>query len=126
MKFPKILIPFLAVVLPTVHFTNNDLSKNTITTKLSNKHDEEITSDESDSQDIVLRRFNDSERFLRFAGHSSHRSHSSHESHSSHQSGNHYSHSSHTSSSDCNGCWFNVEEENIKPTTNNESLVAMK
>lgn len=126
MKFPKVLIPFLAVVLPTVHFANNDLPKTRTNIKTQDSHDEEITSDESDSQEVVLRRFNDSERFLRFAGHSSHRSHSSHKSHSSHQSGNHNSHSSHTSGSDCNGCWFNVEEENIQETTNNETLVAMK
>ncbi len=130
MKFPKVLIPFLAVVLPTVHFANNELPKTRTNIKTPDRHDEEITSDESDSQEVVLRRFNDSERFLRFAGHSSHRSHSSHKSHSSHQSGNHNSHSSHYSSSsgssDCNGCWFNVEEENIQETTNNETLVAMK
>ena len=126
MKFPKIIIPFLAVILPTIHFSNNDLQKNKTNLKNPEKHDDEITTDESETQEITLRRFDDSERFLRFAGHSSHRSHSSHKSHSSHQSGNHNSHSSHTSGSDCNGCWFNVEEENIQETTNNETLVAMK
>lgn len=133
MKFPKILIPFLAVVLPSVHFTNNDLPKTRINIKTQDGHDEKITTDESDTQGVILRQFDDSERFLRFAGHSSHRSHSSHsshKSHSSHQSGNHNSHSSHYSSSsgsaDCNGCAFNVEDEEILENTNLEDLVALK
>lgn len=126
MKFPKVILPFLAVVLPTVHFANDNLQKNQTNINNPDRHDEEVTADESDTQNIILRRFDDSERFLRFSSHSSHRSHSSHSSHKSHQSGNHNSHSSHTSGSDCNGCWFNVEDENIPETTNNETLVALK
>ena len=130
MKFPKVLIPFLAVVLPTVHFANNELPKTSTNINTQDRHDEEITTDEAETQGIILRQFYDSERFLRFAGHSSHKSHSSHRSHTSHKSGNHNSHSSHYSSSsgsaDCNGCAFNVEDEEMQEYTNLDSLVARR
>ena len=120
MKFPKLLIPFLAVVLPTVHFGHNEIKDNTIVPRIRIKNEEEITSDESDSQGIILRQFSDSERFLRFvkhSSHSSHRSHSSHKSHTSHQSGKHNSHTSHYSgsgSADCNGCEFDAPTDEIE------------
>ena len=102
MKFPKILIPFLAVVLPTIRFSTND-TEYKVSQKNTQNNGKEITSDESADHSIVLRQFSDSERFLQFVKHSSHSSHRSHSSHSSHKSG---SHSSHYSSSDCNGCAF--------------------
>ncbi len=112
MKYPKYLIPFLAVVLPTIHFTNTNIANN----KRNNhsKNDEKITTDETQSNEIILRAYTDSERFLRFANHSSHSSHSAHRSHSSHSS-----HESHTSGYNCNGCIFDVDEEfkNISPKT---------
>lgn len=120
MKFPKILIPFLAVVLPTVHFAHNDAADNTLPVKKSEQDDEEIYSDESQSHRMIFRAFNDSERFLHFAKHSSHSSHSSHQSHSSHTSG------SHNSGSDCNGCSFNVDDEDFEENSETESLVAIK
>ena len=132
MKFPKFLIPFLAVVLPTVHFAHNDIVENKTDSRTSPKHDEEIITDESQTQGIILKAFDDSERFLQFvkhSSHSSHRSHSSHSSHSSHQSGKHNSHTSHysgTGSADCNGCEFNVEDDQLQEQTNPETLVAIK
>lgn len=120
MRFPKILIPFLAVVLPTVHFAHNDATDNNLPVKKSEQDDEEIYSDESQSHSMIFRAFTDSERFLRFAGHSSHSSHSSHQSHSSHTSG------SHNSGSDCNGCLSNVDDEDWEENSSSESLVAIK
>ena len=114
------MIPFLAVVLPSVHFAHKDATGNTLTGKKSEHDDEEIYSDESQSHRMVFRAFSDSERFLRFAGHSSHSSHSSHQSHSSHTSG------SHNSGSDCNGCLSNVDDEDLEDNSNSESLVAIK
>ena len=60
MKFPKILIPFLAVVLPSMRFEkeNPDFI---VSTNL--KDTEEITRDESVEKGIILRRFSDSDRF---------------------------------------------------------------
>lgn len=106
MKFPKLLIPFFAVVLPTIRFSANETEYRS-NQKSSQNSDEEITSDESAHHNFILRQFSNSERFLQFAKHSSHSSHRSHSSHSSHKSG---SHSSHTSGSSCNGCSFDDEE----------------
>lgn len=118
MKFPKLLIPFLAVLLPTVHFTHNEttVSQNDFHNK--DKSDGELSADESNSHEIILQAFDDSERFLNFAKHSSH---------SSHKSGSHSSHYSGSSGSDCscNGCEFDVDEEQLQEKTN-ESLVAIK
>ncbi len=114
MKLSKLLIPFLAIVLPTVHFQEK-LSEERRSGNRSNEPEHEISNDSSEKQGIILRKFSDSERFLRFAKHSSH---SSHKSHSSHTSGSHYSHTSHTSGSgsygsdtNCMGCDFNLEDE---------------
>ena len=125
MKFPKFLIPFLAVVLPTIHFTHNEPDIK-VSKKSSSNREEEIAVDESEIQGIILRLYDDSDRFLRFAKHTSHRSHSSHKSHSSHRSGNHTSHYSSSGNADCNGCEFNVEDEELQETTNSENLVAIK
>lgn len=102
MKFPKLLIPFLVVVLPTIHFANNEATENK---NKSKSKEENISNTDSKSNDLLLRAYNDSERFLRFAKHTSH---SSHRSHTSHKSGQHTSHSS---GSNCNGCNFNIDEE---------------
>ena len=127
MKFPKILIPFLAVVLPTVHFANNDINGNqSYSKKDTTSDDKEITSDETETQGILLRTFKDSERFLRFAKHNSHTSHTSHTAHSAHKSHTSHRSGNHNSGSDCNGCWFNVEDEEIQESTNLESLIALK
>ena len=102
MKFPKILIPFLAVVLPTIRFSAND-TEYKLSQKNTQNNDKEITSDESADHSIVLRQFSDSERFLQFVKHSSHSSHRSHSSHSSHTSG--------SGGSSCNGCAFDDDDE---------------
>lgn len=119
MKFPKLLIPFFAVVIPTVRFASDSVNNENWQSSPS-LDDEEITSDESGHHNSILRRFFDSERFLRFAKHSSHRSHSSH---SSHKSG---SHSSHYSGSDCNGCAFADEEENENLTSSVSAIFARR
>jgi hypothetical protein len=103
MRFIKYLLPFLAIVIPTTHhYTNQPPAV----------HDDKETKITSTAQNeqIILHRFSDSERFLRFANHSSHSSHSSHESHSSHTSGSHTSHYSGSGSADCNGCAFDVDD----------------
>ena len=61
--------------------------------------DESIYQDATEEHAILLRKYEDSERFLRFAAHSSHKSHSSHRSHSSGSSNKHSSHTSHSSGS---------------------------
>ena len=110
MKFPKLLIPFLAVVLPTIRFSANETEYKS-NQKSSQNSGEEIASDDSEHHAFILRQFSDLERVLQFAKHTSHSSHRSHSSHSSHKSG---SHSSHYSCSDCNGCAFDSDEE-IEP-----------
>lgn len=107
MKFSKLLIPFLAIVLPTIQFSAYE-TENKGNQNRSQNGDEEITTDEFEHHAIMLRQYSDTERFLKFAKHSSHSSHRSHLSHSSHKSG---SHSSHYSGSDCNGCAFDYDDE---------------
>lgn len=133
MKIPKLLIPFLAVVLPSIHFSSKDVLDNKSLKKNNTKSKNELSVDESAEQEIILRQFSDSDRFLQFAkhySHSSHRSHSSHsshKSHTSHQSGEHNSHTSHYSGSyDCNGCQFNVEDEEFDNKPSEDELIAFK
>lgn len=104
MKFFKFLVPFLAVVIPTSH----KIIKEQVPT--TNKSNEDSTIDISENENYILQRTdNEANRFLLFAKHSSHRSHSSHSSHKSHTSGNHSSH--YSGSGSCNGCEFNVEDD---------------
>lgn len=127
MKFPKLLIPFLAVVLPTIHISHENLNITVKSDDVDSKREDEITTDESDSHGIILRQFSDSERFLNFVKHSSHRSHSSHQSHTSHQSGSHSFHYSSSGAADCNGCEVNIEDEETEnPSFENASLIAKR
>lgn len=105
MKFPKVLIPFLAVVLPTIRFSAND-TEYKVSQKNTQNNGKEIASDESRQHAFILRQFSDSERFLQFAKHSSHSSHSAHSSHKSHSS-----HTSGSGGGSCNGCAFDDDEE---------------
>ena len=115
MKFPKVLIPFLAILLPSMRFEKEEINTNLVVNKALNNF-EEFTRDETAENRIILRKFSDSDRFLQFVKHSSHSSHRSHSSHSSHRS--HSSHTSHysgsTSSSDCSGCEFDVENVDVQ------------
>ena len=64
------------------------------------KNDEEtIYQDGTEEHALLLRKYEDAERFLRFAAHSSHKSHTSHRSHSSGTTSKHNSHTSHYSGS---------------------------
>lgn len=127
MKFSKLLIPFLAVLLPTVHFAHNETTDTQTDFHNKEKSDGELSVDESGSHEIILQAFDNSERFLNFAKHSSHSSHRSHSSHSSHKSGNHSSHYSGSGRSDCNcnGCEFDVDEDQCQEKSE-EVLVAKK
>lgn len=114
MKFIKFLVPFLAVIIPVSH----KVSSNPVSEERSNLKSPTDTTIENvnNEEQLVLRRFEDSSRFLRFAKHSSHSSHKSHSSHSSHQSGGHSSHSSGYSYGGCLGCEFDVEDEQFNST----------
>lgn len=96
MKFPKLLIPFLAVILPTVRFQSEKPMQLSKSDENTNKN--EIRIDSPKEHNFILRRFADAVRFLQFG---KHKSHSSHSSHSSHQSSGH---GSHGSSSGCCMC----------------------
>lgn len=97
-KVAKFLIPFFAVLFPSVQ-------------KYQKPQQKESDTVETDSaeHEVILHRFSEADRFLQFAKHSSH---SSHKSHSSHSSGRHTSHSSGSSSgSGCLGCESDVDLE---------------
>lgn len=105
MRFIKFLVPFLAIVIPASHkIVSNNTSKT-----VRNVNETSLNIDETETTTTLLRKFDDSHRFLNFIKHSSHRSHSSHSSHRSHSSGNHSSH--YSGSGDCSGCEFDVQEE---------------
>lgn len=133
MKIPKLLIPFLAVVLPSIRFSNKTEIDNKVIQRNQQNKNNEISVDETENQEIILRQFSESDRFLQFtkhyshSSHRSHSSHSSHKSHTSHRSGEHNSHTSHYSGSyDCNGCQFNVEDEDFYDIPSENELVAIK
>lgn len=93
MKLLTFIIPAAAALLPQ---QNNYLEP---IIPQQDKDDETVYQDATVEHSLLLRKFDDSERFLRFAAHSSHKSHSSHRSHSSGTTNKHYSHTSHTSGS---------------------------
>lgn len=93
MKLLSFILPAAAALLPQ---QNNYLEP---IIPQQDKDDETVYQDASIEHSLLLRKFDDSERFLRFAAHSSHKSHSSHRSHSSGTTNKHYSHTSHTSGS---------------------------
>lgn len=119
MKFLKFLVPFFAVIIPVSHKITTNLADDERTDFKSNAYTaiENVNNEEQ----LVLRRFENSSRLLRFAKHSSHSSHESHSSHSSHQSGEHSSHSSGLGSGGCLGCEFDAEDEYLN-TTPSESI----
>ena len=96
MKLLSFIIPAAAALLPQQNkYLEPVIPKD-------DTDDETIYQDASAEHSLLLRKFDDSERFLKFAAHSSHSSHKSHSSHRSHSSGTtnkHYSHTSHTSGS---------------------------
>lgn len=123
MKILPFVIPAAAALLP-------QQNKYIVPEIPEQKKDEEpIYQDATEEHAILLRKYDDSERFLRFAGHSSHKSHSSHRSHSSHSShssGKHYSHTSHTSGSYGTGTTSSSTKSTTTSTTPKETTVAKK
>ncbi len=123
MKILPFVIPAAAALLPQ----QNKYIKPEIPEQ--KKDEEPIYQDATEEHAILLRKYDDSERFLRFAGHSSHKSHSSHRSHSSHSShssGKHNSHTSHTSGSYGTGTTASSTKSATTSTTPKETTVAKK
>ena len=98
MKIIPFIIPAIASLLP-----RQDNYYEVAEPIQNNSDGNEVVQQENVAErKTILRKFDDSHRFLQFARHSSHSSHRSHSSHSSHSSGSsskHRSHSSHSSGS---------------------------
>lgn len=98
MKLIPFIIPAIASLLP-----RQDNNYEVAEPIQNNSDGNEVVQQENVAErKTILRKFDDSHRFLQFARHSSHSSHRSHSSHSSHSSGSsskHRSHSSHSSGS---------------------------
>ena len=124
MKLLSFVIPAAAALLPQ----QNQYIKPDYNPTEKPKDDESVYQDFSDEHALLLRKFEDSERFLRFAAHSSHKSHSSHRSHSSGTTSKHYSHTSHTSGTGTtSGSTTSGSSKSTSTTTSsNESTVTKK
>lgn len=121
MSFAQFILPIIASILPNEQkYLDQDIIK-------QSKHDDNqsIEYDNSGEHQTVLRKYDDSSRFLQFVKHSSHRSHKSHSSHSSGTS-SHRSHSSHSSGTSSGGTYSGAHGGTSTTKTTTTPTVTVK